>query len=100
MRLVLPERQPPRSHRFGGGTDPAVGQPFLDIAVAEAEAALEPDDVAAAVLREAMAGGDVGRGGWVHRPKERMILLPHGLLGQELDNTGVDGTGVMGGRCA
>jgi hypothetical protein len=47
--------QHPAPHRFAGDIEPALGQQFLDIAVAQGEAEIEPDRVLDNLGREAMA---------------------------------------------
>src|SRR5204863_560769 len=49
------ELQHPSPHRFVGDVEPSFGQQFLDIAVAQGEAEIEPDRVLDDLGREAMA---------------------------------------------
>jgi len=49
------ELQHPAPHRFVGDVEPAFGQQFLDIAVAQGEAEIEPNRVMDDLGREAMA---------------------------------------------
>jgi hypothetical protein len=49
------ELQHPASHRFVGDFEPAFGQQFLDIAIAQGEAEIQPDRVLDELGREAMA---------------------------------------------
>src|SRR6516225_9719654 len=49
------ELQHPSAHRFVGDIEPAFGQQFLDIAVAQGESEIEPDRVLDDLGREAMA---------------------------------------------
>src|SRR6202030_1019428 len=49
------ELQHPSPHRFVGDVEPSFGQQFLDIAVAQGEAEIEPDRVLDDLGRESMA---------------------------------------------
>ena len=49
------EFQHPAPHRFIGDVDPTLGQQFLDVAVAQGEAEIQPDRVLDDLRREAMA---------------------------------------------
>jgi len=49
------EFQHPAPHRFVGDVEPSLGEEFLDIAVAQREAEIEPDRVLDDLWREAMA---------------------------------------------
>src|ERR1700737_1256373 len=53
--IAGPNFQHPAPHRFVGDVEPALGQEFLDIAVAQGEAEIEPDRVLDDLGREPMA---------------------------------------------
>src|SRR5689334_10603582 len=50
-----PELQHPAPHRFVGDLDPTLGEQFLDVAVAQGEAEIQPDRLLDDLGREAMA---------------------------------------------
>ena len=70
-----PELQSPAPNRFVRGLDAALGQEFLDIAVAEREAELEPDCMLDDLGRELVAGVGDGLHGAPYRASSQPVHL-------------------------